>query len=446
VSDVTESTIDAQLLERAERALEIVRSAGADDAFVRASWGRSAELAWRAGSAEKLQESESLELSLRIYVDGRYSAHATNDLDDDGRLARFVEDAVTLTRALEPDPFREMPPASVFEGLEEHELDQIDPTLADLTPQRRIELARELAAAAEADDAVLSATTVVYDSEGATALVGSNGFRGASRSTSLWFGAEVTVSDGERRPEAARYVGAPHAADLPAPAEVGGEALRRALGRRGQAKVASRKGLMVLDREAAGSFLGRVLGALSAGAIQQGRSFLADSMGENVASSLLTLTDAPFRPRSGASRLFDGDGVALHERHIVEAGVLKCFYVDPYYGKKLGLTPNGGSATNIEFAHGELDLDGLVHDTHEGIYVDSWLGGNANMTSGDFSFGIRGRVIRGGELAEPISEMNITGNYRDLLQQLSAVGDDPLPWSTFRSPTLVFEGVNFSGS
>jgi PmbA protein len=189
-----------------------------------------------------------------------------------------------------------------------------------------------------------------------------------------------------------------------------------------------------------------VLGALSAGAIQQGQSFLADSRGQSVASRLLTLTDDPFLARSSASRLFDGDGIALHRREIFTAGTLETFYVDPYYGRKLDLTPNGGGATNLVFALGEHDTAGLMREAHEGIYVDSWLGGNANMTSGDFSFGIRGRVVRAGRPAEAVTEMNITGNYGELLQQLVAVGNDPVPWSTFRSPTLVFEGVSFSGS
>ena len=435
-----------ELLEHAARAVELAREVGADDVFAKVAWGRSSELQWRAGKLEKLQESESLELGLRLYVDGRYSAHGTNDLADEDRLRRFVSDAVELTRALEPDPYREITDPALFADLEQHELDTVDASLADLTPERRIELAREVAAAAEADDAVISATAVVFDSSGASALVGSNGFSGAKQGTSLWYGAEATVSDGEKRPEASRYVGAPHAADLPTPTEVGAEALARALGRRGASKAESRKGTMILDREAAPSFLGRILGALSAGAIQQGQSFLAESMDQPIASSLLTLTDDPFRPRSGSSRTFDGDGIALHRRPVIESGTLRTFYVDPYYGKKLGLQANGGSATNLVFEHGEHDTAGLIAAAGEAILVDSWLGGNANMTSGDFSFGIRGRIVRGGELAEAVTEMNITGNYADLLKQIVAIGNDPLPWSTFRSPAVVFEDVSFSGT
>ncbi len=45
---------------------------------------------------------------MRIYADGRYSCHRTTDLDPD-RLATFWQ-AVAITRALEPDPYREITP------------------------------------------------------------------------------------------------------------------------------------------------------------------------------------------------------------------------------------------------------------------------------------------------------------------------------------------------
>ena len=98
------------------------------------------------------------------------------------------------------------------------------------------------------------------------------------------------------------------------------------------------------------------------------------------------------------------------------------------------------------FEHGDKNLDGLAKEVDDGILVTSWLGGNANMTSGDFSFGVRGHLLREGEIADPISEMNVTGNYLDLLERLALVGNDPVPWFACRAPTMVFEDVQFSGS
>ena len=41
--------------------------------------------------------------------------------------------------------------------------------------------------------------------------------------------------------------------------------------------------------------------------------------------------------------------------------------------------------------------------------------------------------------------MNIAGNKLELMGRLVAVGDDPWPYSSMRTPTLVFEGVQLAG-
>lgn len=435
-----------ELLQQAEQAVELALAAGADDVVGRVGRGRSLEFQWRDGRVEKVQENTSRSLGVALYVDGRYSRHSTNDLDP-ARLKAFLDDAIELTRRLEVDPFRRITEPALYEGRAEVDLDLVDDSLVELTRERRIEWCRTIDASASAHEAVISATSGVMDYHGISARVSSNGFSGVIEATSAGYGAEVTVADGElKRPEARYWVGGSHLEGLPLPAETGVEVLRRALARRGAAKIPSTKTTMVVDREAGASLLGRVYGALSAGSIQQKRSFLADRLGARIASGVLTLTDDPLVPRLLGSRLWDGEGIATRRRPVIEDGVLQTFFVDTYYGRKLGWAPTTGGSSNTVFGHGEEGLDSILAGVGEGIYVNSWLGGNADLTTGDFSFGLRGHVIRGGELAEPVSEMNVTGNYADLLGRLALVGNDPVPWSSFRSPTLVFEGIEFSGS
>jgi PmbA protein len=81
----------------------------------------------------------------------------------------------------------------------------------------------------------------------------------------------------------------------------------------------------------------------------------------------------------------------------------------------------------------------------EGVFVTGFLGGNSNGTTGDYSLGIQGFMIRNGEVSEPVAEMNISGNQLDLWKRLVGIGNDPYELSTLRTPTLVFEGVSFAG-
>ena len=84
--------------------------------------------------------------------------------------------------------------------------------------------------------------------------------------------------------------------------------------------------------------------------------------------------------------------------------------------------------------------------TLAGILVTGWLGGNSDPTSGDFSFGIRGYLIEDGRVGRPVGEMNVTGNLVELFNHLVLRGDDPWPYSSVPTPTLVFEGVEFAGA
>ncbi len=438
-----------ELLQRAHDAVKMGKEFGAEDVVASAGWGRSLEFQWRDDKVEKVQENTSKALRVALYVDGRFSSHGTNDLEPE-RLAKFVREAVALTRAIEPDPFRKITPAELYEGRPDIDLDLVDQDLtADaaeaMTREERLDWIKRLHDSAHADSSVISATSGMMDSHSLSARVTSNGFEGTMERTSLWFGAECTIQDGEKRPEAWRWIGGLHRDGLQGPEEVGAECLRRALSRRGQRKVESRAATMVVDPESGAGLIGRIFGALSAGSIQQKRSFLAEKKGESIASKVLTLTDDPLIPRGMGSRLFDGEGIASKKRTIIEDGVLQSFFVDTYYGRKLGWAPTSGSASNITFAQGDKSRDEIIADVQDGILVTSWLGGNANATTGDFSFGMRGHLIENGTLGEPVSEMNVTGNYLDLLQRLVTVGNDPVPWSAFRCPTLVFDDIQFSG-
>jgi PmbA protein len=157
--------------------------------------------------------------------------------------------------------------------------------------------------------------------------------------------------------------------------------------------------------------------------------------------------DDPLRPRALGSRPFDGEGMASHRRTIVDRGVLRQLYVDTYYGRKAGLTPNGGSVSNLVLEGGSaLDAVGWMREVGNGVLVTSWLGGNADSTTGDFSMGCRGFLIENGQRGPAVQEMNVTGNLLELFRGLRGVGNDPFRFASLQAPTLVFEGVSFSGA
>lgn len=435
--------------EIARDTVALARKKGAGEAAARIAKTREVEVQWRDGKLEKIQEATTRGLGLQLYVDGRYSSVMTSDLRPEA-LDKFLDDAVALTRTLTKDPFRALPDPALYKGQPAVDLQLEDPRYGEVTPEERRKRAQALETAARSvkgSESILSVTSFVSDTLTESFRVHSNGFEGSRRDTAFWMGANVSVKDADgRRPEDGAFAGVRFVGSLPAIEEPARLAAQRALSRLGAKKGDSAVLTMAVDNRAAGRLVGAFGGALSAASLQQKRSFLEGKLGQPVGSPLFDVTDDPLVPRGFGSRLFDGEGLAAKRMAIVEAGVLKAYYIDTYYGKKLGMAPTTAGTSNLSWKLGGKSQQQLLADMKEGILVTGFLGGNFNGATGDFSHGVQGFRVRDGKLAEPISEMNVAGNHVELWKHLVAVGNDPYPYSSLRTPTLVFEGVQFAGN
>lgn len=437
--------MSVDLTSKAEQAVELAKAAGADEVAASMNQSRDVTFEYRDGALELVKDTTSQGLSIRVYAAGRYSSHQTTDLNPE-RLKSFVSEAVAITKALEPDEFRQITPEELFQNRPDVDLDLVDPAVAEITRDQRLAWCEAIDAVATDHEKVISATAGVYDGTSQSASVGSNGFSGTQQSTYCWFGSDITMMDqGDKRAEDGFYVGSPHIADLPEAASVASTALKRVLSRLDSEKGPTVKTIMVVDSRVAGSLIGRLLSPANARRVQQGQSYWGDLVGEKAFSSALTIVDDPLIKRGFSSRHFDNEGISARAIPIIEDGVVKNLYVDTYYGRKTGLTPTTGSSSNRRIASGDKPLDELLADAGDGIFVTSWLGGNADDTTGDFSLGLRGHMIENGQVGRPIGEMNVTGNLKDLFSRLEMVGNDVYPYSSTLSGSLVFSDVDFSG-
>ena len=438
--------MSADLQERAAQAVAMLIAAGADGAWATAGQSRDVEFSYRDGALEKVQDTLSRQLAVRVYANGRYSSHQTTDLNPE-RLTGFLEQAVAITTALEPDPQRSLAPEELFANRPEKDLELVDGKVQALDRDQRLAWCVALDDAARSNERVISATSAVYDGTQIRASASSNGFSGTQESTYCWLGTNITLRDrGDRRASDSFFAGSPHVDALPEAGSIAGTALARALARLDSEKGPTIKTAMVVDSRAAAQLIGRLLRPANARSVQQQRSFWASILGEQVFSPKLTIVDDPLIVRGLASRHYDQEGISAKVLPIVEEGVVRNIYVDTYYGRKADMAPTTGNPSNRVVMPGELSLQELLADAGDGVYVTSWLGGNADGTTGDFSLGLRGHMIENGQIGRPVGEMNVTGNLKDLFSRLEALGNDPYPHSTTLAPSLVFSNVDFSGA
>jgi PmbA protein len=434
-----------QLLATAGDAVEAARKAGADDAAAAASRSRSVSFRLRDGELEKVEDSTARALQLRLFVAGRYSAHSTTDLRPE-RLTAFVDEIVAMTRSLEKDPHRRLADPSLY-PTQLPALELSDRAIGDLDRDARIAACKAMNERVAGVDKVVSATSQFGDTTAIVAAATSNGFQHAYEATAVGLYTSVTLDDGDRRPEDGMGAWGRHLDELPDAAGIADEALRLARARLGMAKGPTRRTTMVVDPRAAGSLIGRLLGPATGGALQQERSFWRGKLGTKLVSSRLTVVDDPLLARGLGSRPFDGEGIAAAKLPVIEAGTLKNLYLDTYYASKLSMAATTGSPSNRVVTLGKRGLAAILRDVDaKAIYVTSWLGGNMDSTTGDFSLGARGHLIEKGVAGAPIGEMNVTGNIVELFSGLAEVGNDPWRYSSTLAPTLVFDGVQFSGA
>jgi PmbA protein len=436
-----------EMYDLAEWSIKTVKAAGAKDCRVSIQGQRFVEISYRQRKPENIKEASQRGLGIDVYVDGRYSSRSTSDLRKEA-LQEFLSQAVAATKLLAQDPYRTLPDPKYYEGRAQLDLGIRDAGYEAVSAGDRHAQVKAIedACLAKGGPKAISATASQYDSHEEEVVLTSNGFEGYREATVFGAGAELTVQDeGDRRPNGYNSAAAVKRNGLPAPEEIGAVAAQRTLDLLGAKKIKTETMPIIIENQNVPRMLGGLLSAMFGRSIQQKQSFLADKKGQKIASERLTLIDDPLVVGGLGSRLFDSDGFAAKKRPMIESGVLKDFYVDWYYGCKLSWEPTTGDSSNLLIPPGKRSVPEIMKDLGRGILITGFIGGNSNSTTGDSSVGIIGRLFEKGEPTQAVAEMNIAGNHLEFWKKLAEVANDPWPYSSMRTPSLVFTDVVVSG-
>ncbi|MDR1454849.1 MAG: TldD/PmbA family protein [Tannerella sp.] len=430
----------------AQWAMDCARKNGCQGVRVNLYNGSSASFEIRDMKIDRLQQASESALSLHLFVDGRFGAYSTNRLDK-RELETFIRNAVDSTRYLAEDRARTLPDASLYYRGGGSDLQLCDPAFDAIPPDDKLALAMHACEEIMGRDRRIVAAESSYgDGESCLYMIASNGFEGESSSSVFTLAASVSIrGDGDARPSSEWYDSALHYDKLVRDG-IGARALERALRKLGQRKIASARLPMIADYTVSRHLLSPVISALYGSALQQKNSFLPDSLDRKALGDGMTLTDEPHLPQAAGARYFDGEGVATKKRPVFEAGTLRTCYIDTCYANKMGMAQTVDAPSILTMPPGKKDREGLIATLDRGILVTGFNGGNCNSTTGDFSYGIEGFLIENGQLTQPVNEMNITGNMLTLWNRLLETGNDPRISSSWRIPSLLFDGVDFSGA
>ncbi len=408
------------------------------------------------GDVEGLTLAESRGVGVRLIVGGRVGfAYAADPSPDEVRtaVARARENAAVATE----DGFNRLPEVAVAEPMPELFREE----QAAMPADQKVSLALDLERVATTTDPRVTKVdeAQIGDAVSRTAVASTTGLIAEYGRTDCWAVAVTLAEQGEETQTGFSYRIGRELGELEW-RDVAEEAVSRAVDMLGATKPPTAKVPVVLDPFAGSSFLGVLAGALSAEAVQKGRSLFAALVGEQVGSDVFNLIDDGRFLMGPAAAPFDDEGVPTIRTELFKDGVLQGFLHNTYTARRDGTATSTGNArrggyttvpgvgtTNFYVAPGEHSFEGLLAKAEGGVLVRDVSGvhSGANPISGQFSVGATGLRISGGTPGEPLREMTIASTVPEMLKAVEGVGNDLRFFTSVGVPSILIGEMTVAG-
>jgi PmbA protein len=434
----------------ARQALEAAQACGAQSAEASVSIARRLHVEAREDAVARLEGSTGKSLLLRVFRDGRKATLSTSDFSSEG-LRDAVRRAVAHADLVAIDEYAGLPEEIASDSVE---LELCDPAIAQRDDVEKVEEALQLERLIrQADSRVVNSSGSHYtDALAATALANTSGFAAGYTWTRVGRSTGPVALDAGVKRIAHYGTAARHLHDLEGLESVATTAVRRAVDLFGARKPPTMSVPVIFERDVAASILDDVFAAASSANVAVGNSWLSGRVGGRSGSDLVTIVDDGRLVGGLGSAPFDGEGVATRRTTVFERGVLRTFLYDTYYARKLGAASTGNSTgggvgpSNFYLEPGTLSLEELIAATPRGVLVVDTIGFATEHASGTYSRGARGFFIENGELAYPIDEFTVAGQYAEMLAGVDAVANDLRFDASIVSPSFRVAEMTVSGN
>ena len=411
----------------------------------------------RMREVEKISQAGEKRVGLRLFFGNSSASASTSDISRQS-IEKLVADTAKMAQATAQDPDSGLPePGQLARELPD--LDLFDGSARGLSVDERIRLALE------SEEAALACDSRITNSEGAefsnqfgrVIYASSGGFAGEYRGSTFGQSVAPVASENGSMQRDYWYSSSRKFAGLEPAASIGARAAQRVLRRLGARKIKTCVAPVIFDTEMAASLLRNLASALSGYSLYKGASFLAGKLGTNIGSEWLTVIDDGTIPSALGSRPFDGEGLPVSKKTVIDRGRLQSYLLDTYSGKKLGMAstgnasraagePPGVSPANFYLVPGNDSPQQIIASVNSGLYVTEMIGFGVNMVTGDYSRGASGLWIENGELAYPVEEITIAGNLKEMFQNIEAVGNDLEFRGRIASPTVKISSMTIAGA
>jgi len=436
------------MLELAEKLVLYGKKKGASGVEVSIDEGSEFRAAVRDGELETLTEAGSKDLKLRVFVEDKVATASSSDFLD-STLTQLVDNAIVRAKLGGKDPFAGLPQAEKVTAKGE-ELEIFDPAILALTPEKKIDYAKQAEAIGLKQEGVtksLGSRFVTVDQT--RTLVNSEGFSGSYRGTIGYATAYFQAGEGDNLFQDGWFEGGTTLAKLPEPEVLAITAAARVTRLVGARKVETQNVPVVFEPQVTASLLlGLLAQCVDGEAVSLKRSFLVNRIGEKIAGDRVSVIDDGLLPGCFGTAPFDSEGVPCRKTTVIDNGVLRNYLLDTYYGRKLQMrsTGNADGTTNFYWAAGSSKPEDIVKSVDKGLLLTGTIGQGTDTTTGDISIGAFGLWIEDGEPAFPVAEITVSANLADILKGVEMVGNDLRFLDDTNGPTVKVAEMTIGGT
>jgi len=436
-----------------EKLLKKCLKLGADVAEVYFQSERNLSIQILNSEIETIEEASTQGVGFRVFTGNRMGFSHCNNFSD-----RSVEEAIL--RAIEfaklstPDEYNVLTDdktVSEVNGL-------YDQNLGNIPVDNKIKMAIELEKEALKDQRITKSSGSSYrERETEIYIANSNGILKNYKTSSCSLGVSVVAEKGEQKTTGGESCSRVFFEDLLPIEEIAAVAARKAFEMLDPVMVSTQRAAVIFDADVGRSLLGGIISAVNGERVIQGASFLRNSLGEKIASPLLTIVDDGIKPKGLASCPFDGEGVPTIKNIIVENGILKSFIYNLKAAKRAGVKSTGNATRggfsslpgigvhNVYVPAGKSLKNEIIAATRRGFLVKEVTGYGIDPVTGNFSGGASGLWIENGEIVHPVRGLTIAGKADEILNAIDMVGNDLDMNRTFATPTFRVAEMQIGG-
>lgn len=436
-----------------DTALHHAHQLGASDAGAEVSEGCGLSVSVRNGELENVERNRDKSLGITVFIGQQRGNASTSDFSHQA-IAQTVQAAYDIARFTAADPFASLPDAADIapEAERGRALDLFSPWAITSDDAMKIALECEAAALATSKKITNSEGAAVSAQQSHFFSAHTHGFRGGYASSRHSISVSPIAGKGKNMQRDSWYSSMRHAPDLDSPQTVGRIAAERTVRRLKAKKIATVECPVLFEAPLAAGLVGALVHAISGGALYRKSSFLLDSLGTAVLPDHIDLYEDPFVLRGKGSSPFDGEGVRVQARKVIDAGVVQGYFLGSYSARKLNMktTGNAGGSHNLNFTSRQTqasdDLAAMLQKLGTGLFVTELMGHGVNYVTGDYSRGASGFWVENGIIAYPVHEITIAGNMKDMLQGIQAVGADVYNYGSKTVGSILVNRMKVAGS